>query len=190
MGINEKLTSDKGNGRGKVLVCIDCQNDFITGSLENKTAQERLSNVVSKIDNFNGELIIFTLDTHSSNYLNTREGRVLPVEHCIEETDGHKLAPEVQEAMERAKTRGVKIWTFSKGTFGYHWWTTILGRVDFEIIGFCTSICVITNAAVMRTVYPESEITVDASCCACVTEESHKAALESMKMFHINIINE
>lgn len=172
----------------KILVVVDMQNDFITGALGTKEAQAIVPKIQQKIDQCRKEdnLVVFTQDTHDENYLNTQEGKHLPIPHCIHGSDGWKL---VYDANERH--------VIQKGTFGsmqlanrIH---SILGypAIEYvELVGVCTGICVLSNAVLIKTRLPEIPIVVDASCCACVTPESHKTALEAMKLLQIEVINE
>ena len=171
-----------------VLVVVDMQNDFIDGALGTEEAVKILPRVVKKIKGFNGQ-VFFTRDTHNENYLLTQEGKKLKVVHCVKNTNGWQLNPQIQEL--------VRDEVFDKPTFGsielckrlYE-----LHKIDniktITIIGLCTDICVISNAIILKAFFPESEIIVDASCCAGVTPSTHKQALESMKMCHIDVINE
>lgn len=171
----------------KVLIVIDMQNDFINGVLGTKEAVGIVENVKRKIQKYKLEenVVIFTRDTHTSDYLNTQEGKNLPVEHCIIGTDGWEISKElpVDDSM-----------IIDKPTFGStvlaHYLRKIGNVEEIELIGLCTDICVISNAMILKASYPEIPITVDASCCAGVTPESHKNALNAMKMCQINIINE
>lgn len=168
----------------KVLIVVDMQNDFINGSLGTKEAQAIVPNVKRKIQEYRqrGDEIIFTRDTHQENYLDTQEGKKLPVKHCIENTYGWQIAEELK--MENCKY-------INKPTFGWLYWKDFVCEYDeIELVGLCTDICVVSNALILKATFPETEITVDASCCAGVTPESHKAALTTMKMCQINIINE
>lgn len=169
----------------KALIVVDMQNDFIYGSLSTPEAKRIVPNVVKKIEEYrkNDYYIIFTQDTHYSYYLNTQEGRKLPIEHCLLCTTGRKLIKEM-----KAKTYEIKR---SKSTFGTDWdfINVILNRCDeIELIGVCTNICVISNALILKTQYPEIEITIDASCCAGTTPELHEAALKVMQSCQINVI--
>ena len=166
----------------KTLIVIDMQKDFIDGALGTKEAVAIVENVKKKIAEYqeNGDEIIFTRDTHQKDYLNTNEGRYLPVEHCIEGTEGWQIQQglEVPEAI-----------YINKPTFGYlNWKEDNLEEV--EIIGLCTDICVVSNALIIKATYPEIKVTVDASCCAGVTPESHTAALTTMKMCQVEVIHE
>ena len=170
----------------KVLIVIDMQNDFIDGALGSPEAQAIVPNVKKKIEEYDarGDQIIFTKDTHSINYLYTNEGKHLPVEHCIEFTDGWQIASQLDW------TTNPCAYVF-KPTFGWTGWSTFnLEDAEIEIVGLCTDICVVSNAIILKAIYPETKITVDASCCAGVTPESHKAALTTMKMCQINVIGE
>lgn len=171
----------------KLLIVVDMQNDFIDGSLRTAEAQAVVPNVKAKIKMYetNKDKIIFTRDTHSENYLETQEGKNLPVKHCITETKGWCIAPMLQYI-------GHQVWC--KGSFGSIGMakeiTTEYNPDEIEIVGLCTDICVISNALILKAAMPETKITVDASCCAGVTPESHKNALSAMKMCQISIINE
>lgn len=175
----------------KILIVIDMQNDFINGSLGSVDAQKIVPNVKEKINKCIDEdyKIIFTRDTHEKNYLETFEGKNLPVEHCIFETDGWKVIPELIERV--AFYPDVTV--VNKPTFGYEGWKELLGGIkdcEIELVGVCTDICVISNVLVLRMLYPDCKITVDASCCAGVTRKKHNAALEVMKSCQINVIGE
>ncbi|MBS6521060.1 MAG: cysteine hydrolase [Clostridiales bacterium] len=170
----------------KILIVVDMQNDFVTGSLGTKEAVEVVPNVKKKIEEYlkNRDRIIFTKDTHQSNYLDTQEGRNLPVEHCIIYSHGWEIIPELKLYAKEV---------FSKRTFGSVELAKELLESDYdeiEIVGLCTDICVVSNALLLKAFAPELKITVDASCCAGVRPETHKAALETMKMCQINVIAE
>lgn len=174
----------------KVLVVVDMQNDFIDGTLGTKEAQAIVPNVVKKIEEYRKKdyLIIATKDTHYHDYLNTLEGKNLPVEHCIYNTKGWEFIKGISESDFNT--------VFPKNTFGridlekFIRDITIDEPDEIEVIGLCTDICVISNAIILKSSFINTPITVDASCCAGVTPESHKNALEAMKMCQINIINE
>ena len=172
----------------KILVVVDMQKDFVDGALGTAEAVQIVGNVVKKINSFDGEIIV-TYDTHFENYLNTAEGEKLPVEHCIKGTAGWNLASEVQSALENRKYR-----TVEKLTFGSVELPAIVGEItkgeefSIELVGLCTDICVVSNALILKASYPEVPITVDSSCCAGVTPETHNSALTTMKMCQINII--
>ena len=164
----------------KTLIVVDMQNDFIDGSLGTKEAEAIVENVRQKIGQYRdaGDEIIFTRDTHQKNYLETNEGRHLPVEHCIEGTEGWKIA----EGLEVPGAIYV-----NKSGFGYTDWKDYQLE-DVEIVGLCTDICVVSNALIIKALYPEIRVSVDAPCCAGVTPESHDAALTTMKMCQIDIV--
>lgn len=167
----------------KTLIVIDMQNDFIDGSLGTKEAQAIVSNVKKKIEEYKsrGDQIIFTRDTHFENYLETNEGKHLPVQHCVYETSGWEISKELDT------DNAILV---NKKTFGYRGWYEFGFNEDVELVGLCTDICVVSNALILKAMYPEINISVDASCCAGVTPESHKAALTTMKMCQINVIGE
>ncbi len=142
----------------KVLVVIDMQNDFIDGALGTKEAQGIVENVVSKIKGYEGETVFATRDTHKENYLETSEGKHLPVPHCIMGTKGWEIRDEIAKALNRA---GAEI--IDKPTFG-------------------------SNALLLKAKMPEAVIKADSSCCAGVTPESHEAALLTMKMCQVEIV--
>lgn len=182
----------------KILVLVDCQNDFITGSLANKEAQIAVPRIVEKINNFDGDLIIATQDTHWNGYLNTPEGQKLPVEHCIDGTKGWEIEPEINRALLDAADRNIRITHISKNTFGsktlMETLLTECGYIDnvephrIEFAGFCTDICVVSNALLAKAaVYNTSEIFIDSSCCAGVTPELHEKALDVMRSCQINV---
>lgn len=169
----------------KVLIVVDMQNDFIDGTLGSKEARAIVPNVKKKIEEYKarGDQIIFTRDTHFDNYLETSEGKLLPVEHCIRNTHGWQIA----DGLEVAGSDCI-----DKDTFGYlHWACEYdMNTYEIEILGLCSDICVVSNALILKASYPNAKITVDASCCAGVTPESHKAALITMKMCQINVVGE
>lgn len=177
----------------KILVVVDMQNDFVDGALGTADAIAIVPKVVEKINTFDG-IFAVTHDTHHSNYIDTQEGENLPVIHCIEDTEGWMLAAPVFEALNKRVQGGVRSEVFLKPTFGSvelaDWLTQIDRKEKVDevvLVGLCTDICVISNAMLIKAFMPEVKITVDASCCAGVTPESHKNALEAMKMCQINI---
>lgn len=183
----------------KVLVVVDMQNDFISGSLGTEDAKKIVPNVVNKIKEYNseGNLVIFTKDTHEYNYLKTQEGRNLPIEHCIKDTWGWKVEDSCRKAWK--ETRNVVITgnlrnTFYKDTFGsIELAEFIKDSYDFidevEFCGLCSEICVISNVALVKAFCPELKIKVDANCCAGVTPEKHKEALSVMESIQVEIVN-
>jgi len=166
----------------KLLIVVDMQNDFITGSLGSPQAEQILHPIKAKIRAYieNSDTVLFTRDTHHDNYLTTQEGKHLPVPHCIEGTKGHAIALD---------TCGCAV--FDKPTFGSLELAKHVadgGYDDIELCGLCTDICVVSNALILKAQLPETVITVDARCCAGVTQESHEAALLTMKMCQVNVI--
>ena len=166
----------------KTLIVVDMQYDFIDGTLGSKEAVSIVENVKKKIDEYRnaGEEIIFTRDTHKENYLKTNEGKYLPVEHCIEGTKGWQI-------YEGLYKKGDKC--IDKPSFGYLNWKDY-DLQEVELVGLCTDICVVSNALIIKAQYPEIKVSVDASCCAGVTTESHDAALLTMKMCQVEIIGQ
>ena len=165
----------------KILVIVDTQKDFIDGALGTKEAVAIVPFVKEKIAHFDGK-VIFTRDTHFENYMETQEGKNLPVPHCIKGTDGWELNAKVQAALEEKGFTPVE-----KITFGSLDLPMILEEYfkpeecSVELVGLCTDICVVSNALILKANYPEMPIAVDASCCAGVTPAKHEAALEVMR---------
>ncbi len=170
----------------KFLIVVDMQNDFIDGALGTKEAVAILPAVKSKIENFEGK-IIFTRDTHETDYLSTQEGRNLPVEHCIKDTEGWQINPELEalrkeEAIDKPTFGSVALGQYLKA------YDTYEEKIEsITLIGLCTDICVISNAMLIKAFLPETPVSVDASCCAGVTPESHKNALDAMAVCQIII---
>lgn len=166
----------------KTLIVVDMQNDFIDMALGTKEAVAIVPRVKAKIEEYlkNGDEIIYTRDTHGKNYLETPEGKKLPVPHCIKGTKGWEIA----DGLYREGSRII-----DKPNFGWQDWASE-NFEDVEIIGLCTDICVVSNALIIKTMFPDASIKVDASCCAGVTPESHTAALKTMSMCQINVIGE
>ena len=173
----------------KVLVIVDLQNDFIDGSLANKAAQDIIPVVVNEIECGEYDHIVCTMDTHSSNYLNTPEGKALPVEHCIRYTKGWDINDKIIDTIIK-ETENISY--FEKPTFGsLGLLSHIQAMGDFDEVvmcGTCTDICVISNALILKTMKPDLKITVLANACAGVTPEKHEAALKVMESCQINVI--
>lgn len=169
----------------KVLVVVDMQNDFIDGALGTNEAVAIVPNVINKIKNFDG-LVLATRDTHYENYMETQEGKNLPVPHCIKDTDGWQLRPEIEELI---TTTPIDKPTFGSVALGEY--LVELSKTEtiesITLIGLCTDICVISNAMLVKASLPEVPIIVDASCCAGVSPASHDQALEAMKVCQITI---
>ena len=168
----------------ETLIVVDMQNDFIDGTLGTKEAQAIVSNVAKKIKEYkdDGKQVIFTRDTHPENYLETYEGKHLPVAHCVKNTVGWQISDKLDFDIENDIL-------IDKPTFGWLNWKDF-GFESVEVCGLCTDICVVSNALIIRANYPEIDITVDASCCAGVTPDTHNAALATMKMCQIEVIGE
>ena len=171
------------------LVVVDIQNDFVDGALGTKEAVEMLPYACAKIRDFDGGIFV-TFDTHFENYLETAEGEKLPVKHCIKGTDGWALNGEIAEALEGKVYTAVEKLTFGSVELPKLIEKTANGEdFDITLIGLCTDICVVSNALILKANFPEKDIYVDATCCAGVTCETHNAALITMKMCQINIID-
>lgn len=175
----------------KLLIVVDMQKDFIDGTLANPAAQAIVQPICQKIAGWDGD-IVATLDTHEENYMNTREGKYLPVPHCINGTEGHGLDKCIKAALVDAENNGHDVRVCLKPTFG----STALAELirdkkyDYiELVGTCTSICVVSNAMVLKAEYPETDMAVDAACCACLNDETQNAALTVMKTCQIDILN-
>lgn len=170
----------------KILIVIDMQNDFIDAALGTKEAVAIVDAVKKKIWTYPARDIIATMDTHGENYMETQEGKYLPVLHCIKGTKGWEIRPDIAELL-----KGAKI--YEKPTFG----STALAadlkalsekeEIELELIGLCTDICVVSNALLLKAAMPEVKISVDPSCCAGVTPEKHMAALETMRSCQIQV---
>ena len=170
----------------KLLLVVDMQNDFITGALGSAGALQIVPNVKAKIVEYeqDGQSVIFTRDTHDENYLDTQEGKYLPVPHCVEGTEGHLLSDALNAS-------GKEV--FDKHSFGSLDLAQRLasgGFDEIELCGLCTDICVVSNALILKARLPETKISVDPRCCAGVTQESHRAALLTMQMCQVDIIGE
>lgn len=174
----------------KTLIVIDMQNDFIDGSLGTKEAVAIVPNVLDKIKASKdaGDRIIFTRDTHFENYMDTQEGKKLPVKHCIKGTDGWQIREGLCEAAYDNKEEATII---DKKSFGFTDWKGILGNDydgEIELIGLCTDICVVSNALIIKALYPEARVSVDSKCCAGVTPVLHDSALKTMGSCQVDII--
>lgn len=183
----------------KILVVVDMQNDFVDGTLGTKEAVNIIPSVVAKIKAYQeaGYPIYFTKDTHTQDYLETQEGRNLPVKHCIKGTKGWELQAEIDALAKEIEAQRHKEVIFEKGIFGGEVLAQVLreeievpSETTIELVGLCTDICVLSNSILFKTYMPEAVIEVDASCCAGVTPQSHKTALSAMKRCQIHITNE
>ena len=190
----------------KVLIVVDMQKDFVDGSLGTPEAQAIVPLVAETIEQMADKdtVCIFTKDTHDDDYMDTQEGKNLPVPHCIRGTAGHSIVDEVFEAYSckdfkdpwevypLATTNPLRV---EKPTFGSIELQDVLYTMDsmepieeITLMGLCTGICILSNAILAKATLPEVPVNVIADCCACVTPESHKIALEAMKLCQINII--
>ncbi len=171
----------------KILIVIDMQNDFIDGALGTAEAVGIVEAVKEKIRSYPAADVIATMDTHFDNYMQTQEGKYLPVPHCIRETAGWEIRPEIADLLKEAKI-------YEKPTFGSTQLAADLKaaaekeEIELELIGLCTDICVVSNALLLKAQMPEVKISVDASCCAGVTPVKHEAALETMRSCQIQVI--
>lgn len=174
----------------KLLIVVDMQNDFIDGALGTSEAQKIVENVNAKIKKYDeqGDLVIFTADTHEEHYLDTQEGKKLPVPHCIKGSSGWEISSKLFRPQDSP--------VIEKNTFGSKELGIMLMELErsgeapesIELVGLCTDICVISNAMIVKAFLPEVPVSVDASCCAGVTPESHENALRAMKTCQIQII--
>lgn len=168
-----------------ILIVVDMQNDFIDGALGTPEAVAIVPNVKKKIQEFDG-VVLFTRDTHESNYLQTQEGRNLPVPHCIRGTDGWQIRKELDELRTTEP--------IDKVTFGSSQLGPVLSQMNSEepvgsitFIGLCTDICVISNVMIAKAFLPEVPIIVDAACCAGVSRQSHENALKAMEVCQVQV---
>ena len=190
----------------KYLIVVDMQKDFVSGSLGTKEAEAIVPAVLEKVNSFDGE-VIFTKDTHFENYLETAEGKLLPVEHCIKGTDGWMLIDELEKYCSENACKVYEKLTFGCKELAQDMYASVKGdavlsetvgadgaecgfterNTSIEVIGLCTDICVVSNVLLLKAYLPEAEIKVDASCCAGVTPEKHEAALETMRSCQIMV---
>lgn len=174
----------------KLLIVVDMQKDFVDGALGSAEAVAIVDNVVDKIENFDGD-IIATYDTHFENYMETQEGKYLPVPHCIKDTDGWKLDEKVQAALDKKEYKTIEKLTFGSTELPQYIKENYdTDNLEIELVGLCTDICVVSNALLMKANFLNAVVSVDASCCAGVTVDTHNAALATMKMCQINVIGE
>jgi len=174
----------------RFLIVVDMQNDFIDGALGTAEAQAIVPAVAERIRAAReaGDRIIATLDTHTPDYMNTSEGKKLPVPHCIAGTEGWKIRPEIMDAMGEAVL-------VEKPTFGSVRLPAMIGEMaddpagmTIELLGLCTDICVVSNALLLKAHFPDAEIRVREACCAGVTPDCHRAALNTMRSCQIDVI--
>ena len=174
-----------------VLIVIDCQKDFIDGSLGTPEAKAIIPRVIQEVEStYDKDMeVYFTMDTHDEHYLETREGILLPVEHCFSHSEGWALPIDLAKALKKARATMVQ-----KSNFGYlDWGGDLMGYQevgDITLVGLCTDICVISNALILRAAYPNAAIMVIADACAGTTPEAHKMALEIMRHNHIIVLED
>ncbi len=178
----------------KILIVVDMQQDFVTGALGSQEAQAIIPKISIKINQYleNGDAVLFTQDTHTSQYLSTQEGRYLPVEHCIENTQGWEIVPELNQANHSKQELMSYV---KKETFGSLEVGRVLERLaegntfQVELVGVCTDICVVSNALLLKTMFPENQVIVDAACCAGTSVVKHQQALSVMESCQVTIVN-
>ena len=173
----------------RLLIVVDMQNDFVDGALGTKEAIAIVPKIVSKIQNFNGE-VIYTRDTHDNNYQSTQEGKKLPVVHCVKDSKGWQLVDQINVLAQQANSR-----IFDKPAFGCPEMAQYVTKLyddnkvdEVEFVGVCTDICVISNSIILKSNAPELRVIVDSSCCAGVTPESHDNALRAMAVCQMEIV--
>lgn len=174
----------------QILIVVDAQNDFIDGALANKEAQARVPNIVKLIKSRDWDGIFYTMDTHGEIYEKTLEGKKLPIRHCIASTDGWKLNSDIARALELSRNEATELHKLTFGTFDLrdliHPYI-LKEEPEITICGFCTDICIVSNALILRAQFPDAIINVVEDACAGVTEEKHKAALSVMESCQIDI---
>ena len=184
----------------KILIIVDMQKDFIDGALGTKEAVAILPNVIKRVQESDGEMILFTKDTHGEDYLSTPEGKKLPVKHCIKGTDGWEINEGILEAMNNNKNTVLVADAlgnvFEKDSFGSTALVDFLKNLhgegaaieEIDLVGICTDICVVANAILLKTYLPSVEISVIKDCCAGTSPLAHIEAINTMKNCQINII--
>ena len=171
----------------KILIVVDMQNDFVDGALGTKEAEAIVENVKAKIRSYDPRDVIATRDTHEADYLETQEGRYLPVPHCIRGSEGWEIRSDIAELLTGAQV-------YDKPTFGSVKLADDLAElaqseeIEIELVGLCTDICVVSNALLLKARMPEVKISVDPACCAGVTPESHEAALRTMQSCQVQVM--
>ena len=197
----KELLNEANNIETQKIICvIDVQNDFIDGALRNEEAIKVVPNIVKYLEENVGKAkIIYTKDTHDSGYLNTQEGEKLPVPHCVVGTLGQDLNYDVEKAIRKYGIENIE--AIVKFSFGADWenWeeaidmlfdntpSRLASNLEFEFVGFCTDICVISNILMVKAMYPEAKVSCLSSLCAGVTPEKHAAALEVMRSCQIEV---
>lgn len=177
----------------KILIIVDMQNDFTNGALGNAECEAAVSKIAKLVEKSTYDRVILTRDTHKENYLDTQEGKKLPVLHCLENSDGWQIRDEIMDAI---KSHYSKPEIINKTSFGSLYLGELLKEeyllvqenLEIDFVGVCTGICVISNALIVKAALPEAKVCVIEDCCACVTPGSHKTAIEAMKTCQIDII--
>ena len=172
----------------KILVVVDMQKDFVDGALGTDEALAILPAVCDKIKNFEGDILV-TYDTHFENYMETAEGKNLPVPHCIKETEGWMLDQNVQDALSEKEYTEIEKITFGSIDLPFYIEENYdTENIEIELCGLCTDICVVSNALILKANFPETKISVYEKLCAGVTPQTHQSAIDTMRMCQINII--
>lgn len=166
----------------KALIVIDMQKDFVTGSLANAVAENIVPLIVKRIDEFRGS-VFATRDTHGKNYLSTPEGKKLPIIHCVKDTNGWQIVPAIAHALQFKNAQ-----IFDKPTFGTLNWDFLKDYTEVELVGTCTDICVVSNALIIKALFPALHVKVNASLCAGTSKENHESALRVMKSCQITVL--
>ena len=165
----------------KALIVIDMQNDFISGALANPMASDIVAAIAELVLNFDGD-VIATRDTHSEEYLSTPEGKKLPIPHCVKGTDGWQITDAIATAL-REKNAVI----LDKPTFGHLGWQLLSPYDEAELVGTCTDICVVSNALVLKAMFPALTVKVNAALCAGTTKQNHDAALQVMRCCQVDV---
>lgn len=178
----------------KMLVVVDYQNDFVDGALGFPGAEQLDHRIAELVRSYQaaGDVIVATMDTHPKSYLQTREGRALPIEHCIRGSDGHQLYGETGKALSSLPAENILVLT--KGTFGVSPgdMCVFVGRhPDVEeilFVGLVTNMCVIANVCCFQAMFPEAQMVVDGTLCASFDSSLHEKALDIMEGMQVKVI--
>ena len=167
----------------KALIVIDMQKDFVDGSLANASAQAIVSPIADYVKGYDGD-VIATRDTHAENYIESSEGKKLPIPHCIQGTDGWEIVDEIAAALQEKNAV-----ILDKPTFGYLGWELLNGYDEVELVGTCTDICVVSNALILKAKFPDLTVKVRPSLCAGTSVENHNAAIAVMACCQVEILD-
>ena len=167
----------------KALIVIDMQKDFVDGSLANAAAQAIVSPIADYVKRYDGD-VIATRDTHAENYMESSEGKKLPIPHCIQGTDGWEIVDEIAAALQEKNAV-----ILDKPTFGYLGWDLLNGYDEVELVGTCTDICVVSNALILKAKFPDLTVKVRPSLCAGTSVENHNAAIAVMACCQVEILD-